>query len=366
MKIYISQYDSIKNSFYGGGGARSSHQIAKFLSKKHKVVMICGAYKNSNNEIIDKVFYKYIGFKWAGPKLGQFIYSLILPFYALKEDFDMWLENFQAPHSTGFIPIFTKKPVIGITTILHAEDFSKKYKFPFHLIEKIGIKTYRHIIVSSLNLENKIRKFNKKANIKLIPPGIEKNLFRIKSQKGSHVLFIGRIDIYQKGIDLLLSIWSEVIKEQNIKLVIAGSGNPEEIKTVKQLIKKRGLGNHVVLKGRVDGKAKEDLLANTVLGLSSSRFESFGIVALEYMAAGKPFVCFDIEGFKWIPNSRSLKVWPFDTAIFAKKIIDLLKNQKLREEIGEKGKTFAKNFDLDHVNRKIEFYISKVGRTYGI
>lgn len=366
MKIIISIYDSINNPYYRGGGAYSTHEIAKRLAKNHIVTVICGAFKNSQDRVIDGVNYKHIGLTFSGPKLSQFIFSLLLPFYAMRSDFDIWLENFQAPHSTGLIPLFTKKPVIGITTTFHGEDFSKKYKFPFHLIERIGIKTYRHVIVSSHNLENKIRKLNKKADIKLIPPGIEKSLLSIKSQKGRHVLFIGRIDIYQKGIDLLLSIWSEVIKEQNIKLVIVGNGNPEEIKTVKQLIKKRGLGNHVVIKGRVDGKAKEDLLANAVMGLSSSRFESFGIVALEYMAAGKPFVCFDIDGFKWIPNSRSLKVLPFDTAIFAKKIIDLLKNQKLREEIGEKGKSFAKNFDVDHINKKMESYITKVGRTYGI
>src|SRR3989344_7293123 len=155
MKIIISIYDSINNPYYRGGGAYAAHEIAKRLAKKHLITVICGAYKNSKDQVIDGVNYKHIGFKFTGPKLSQLIFSLLLPFYAMRSNFDIWLENFQAPHSTGFIPLFTKKPVIGITTTLHAEDFFKKYKIPFHFIERMGIKTYQHLIVLNQSLERK-------------------------------------------------------------------------------------------------------------------------------------------------------------------------------------------------------------------
>ena len=366
MRIHISIYDSLKNPYYSGGGAHSTHEIAKFLSRNHKVTIICGAHGHSENRIIDGVFYKYIGPKWAGPKLGQFLFSMLLPIYALKENFDIWLENFQAPHSTGFIPLFTKKPVIGITTTLHAEDFAKKYKIPFHFIERMGIKTYQHLIVLNQSLERKIRFFNKKADIKIIPPAIEKEIFKIKNNNGVHVLFIGRLDIYQKGLDLLIKIWSEVVKDNKVKLIIAGSGTSQELKKIDELIRQNKLENYVTLVGRVDGKKKQELFSKTLIGLSPSRFESFGIVALEFMAAGKPFVCFDIEGFEWIPQSKALKIRSFNTNKFAQRIVEFLNDQKLRQEIGKKGKTFAQTFSFENISKQYESYVLEVGRNYGI
>jgi len=42
MKIIISNYDSVKNPYYGGGGATAIHEIASRLTKKFEVTVLTG------------------------------------------------------------------------------------------------------------------------------------------------------------------------------------------------------------------------------------------------------------------------------------------------------------------------------------
>ena len=106
--IIMSNYDSLKNLYYAGGGAVQTHRLGKALRNEYNVMVICGAYPGSQDETIDGVRYRYIGFKHAGPLAGQLLFSLLLPLYALKERYDLWIENFVPPHSTNLFQYLQK------------------------------------------------------------------------------------------------------------------------------------------------------------------------------------------------------------------------------------------------------------------
>ncbi|MCH7951798.1 glycosyltransferase family 4 protein [Patescibacteria group bacterium] len=363
MNIVISTYDEINNPYYSGGGARSTHEIAKRLTEHHHVTILCGAYKDCRDSVIDGVEYKHIGLKISNPKLGQLIFSFLLPFYALKQEHDLWIENFTPPHSTNFIQLFTKKPVIGQTSLLHAREFSQKYKLPFHVVEGIGLKKYRYFSVQTKQLKKKIRSVNSLAEIYVIPRGVDKKLFNLKTKEENFVLFLGRLDVFQKGLDLLLKSWAQASKEmKGVKLVIAGAGTSRDEKALKKLVQKYGLDRKIKFTGLVAGKEKEQLLSHCLFAVCPSRFEGFGITALEVLVVGKPLVCFDIDGFKWIPKGMCVKVSPFNTIELSNKMTALAQNKKLRTKLQSKTRKFVRGHDWDTIAKQYEDMIVKISK----
>lgn len=361
MEIIISNYDSINNPFYGGGGAHAMHELGKRLAVRHNVTIVCGAYRNSINGIIEGVRYVHIGPKSAGSALGQALFSLLLPFKAMRMKFDVWLENFVPPHSTNFISLYTRKPVIGITSILNADKFSQKYHLPFSFIENIGLRTYKHIIAFSDDVGSRVKAKSPKTKVHIIPDGIDSRYLSMKTQEKKYILFIGRIDVYQKGLDLLLLAWKYVTQSHpKMKLVIAGSGPASDIQKVKKLIRTLELGSSVVLKGKVSGTGKEELLRNCLFAVAPSRFETFGIAALELLAFSKPLVSFDIEGFGWIPRSICFKVPQEDTWRFAAVIKKLIEKKALRASISRSAKKFASRYNWDIIALQYEELIADV------
>lgn len=350
QKIIISSYDDINNPYYAGGGAMAVHKVARNLKDKFDITVITAKYPGAVDGKVDNVFYKRIGPSFAGPKIGQLIFQILLPFYAKKMNYDLWIESFTPPFSTAFLPLFTKKPVIGLAHMLAANDMERKYKLPFHIIENFGLSFYKSFIVTTSTFKEKVRAINRQANITVIPVGIDKpsNLKRDNGDK--YILFIGRIEVNQKGLDLLLKSYKLILNVVGHKLIIAGSGTIEEENKLKRLIKRLNLENKVVLYGRVSGSEKDKLFRNASIITIPSRYETFGLVALEAMSYEIPTITYDIEGFKW--NNSSIKVSEFDYVKYSEKIIELIKDVSTRDDVIRKGNSITKEYTWDSIFAK--------------
>src|SRR5205085_1806507 len=102
----------------------------------------------------------------------------------------------------------------------------------------------------------------------------------------------GRIEVNQKGLDLLIEAYKLISQETNYPLLIAGSGALDEMKKLKQLVKKLKMEKKIKLVGRVSGDQKIKLMMESVCMVVPSRYETFSIVALEALAYGIPLVTF--------------------------------------------------------------------------
>lgn len=349
--LIISTYDSVGNPYYSGGGAQSIHEVAKRLSQEYKVTVIAGNYKKAKEKFSDGVHYRYIGTKLFGPKIGQIIYTLSLPFAALFSDHDIWIENFTPPISTSFLPIFTKKPVIGLVHMLSGEDMKRKFGFPFDSIEKIGLKLYKYFIVLSKNNQDRIKKANPKAKFLLTKNGVDlpKNLLPYNKRSKKHILFLGRIEVDQKGLDTLISAYSSAKDVVSLPLVIAGGGEYSELEKLKKLIKDHNIQDRVKLVGRVSGKEKDWYLKHASMVVIPSRYETFSITALEAISYCVPLICGNISGMKWVPKGDALKFTPGSADCLVDKITKLLKDTKLQEEMTRSQSSTASRFDWDKV-----------------
>ncbi|MDD2823115.1 MAG: glycosyltransferase family 4 protein [Candidatus Daviesbacteria bacterium] len=364
-KIIISSYDDLKNPFYGGGGAVAIHEVFKRLTNNYQVVVLTGTYPGSKNIVVDKILYQRIGSSLLGPRIGQLIFQLLLPYYAVVKEYNLWIESFTPPFSTACLQLFTKKPVVGLVHMLCASDMQRKYKIPFGVLEaleNIGLKTYRHFIVLTESTKLKIVHINRRASFLRVSNGISlpKNYLIQNKKIGEYILFLGRIEVNQKGLDLLLKSYKSFLKEDNMQLIIAGFGVKSEEKKLVNLISDLGLNKKVKFIGRVTGTTKDRLLKYASFIVISSRFETFSLVALEALSFSLPLITFDIDGLKWIPKNSVIKVKPFDVNLLTKEMLRLATDNHLRTSLGSCGQLYVKNLSWDNLAKQYDQYITKV------
>jgi phosphatidylinositol alpha-mannosyltransferase len=86
--------------------------------------------------------------------------------------------------------------------------------------------------------------------------------------------------------------------------------------------------------------------------------ESFGIVLLEAMAAGKPVVASDIEGFRGVmtEGEQGMFVPKKDSDALAKTLGILARDAELRNKLGAQGKRLAEEYRWEVVAGRVEKY----------
>lgn len=133
-------------------------------------------------------------------------------------------------------------------------------------------------------------KWNK--NHFILPNGFAKPLFTKENfSKGAlKATFIGRLDMYQKGIDVLLEACSQMqdeLRKVNFSMCFYGPKR-YQYDLILQSIQERGMQDFVTMGGEISGKAKEDLLLSTDLFVLTSRFEGHPMGLIEALSYGVP------------------------------------------------------------------------------
>ena len=174
---------------------------------------------------------------------------------------------------------------------LHLFSKNKLYKY---LFSKVMNKS-KKIIVHSYFMHKELHKIYKvKTSVVVIPNSIDLKKFpknTIPLNKKNYYLFVGRLD-YKKGVDVLIKAYKSVEKKLTRKLIIIGGATGEkkhgslDIISLKQLAK----NSKIEFLGRVENAEVIKYILNAYYCVFPSRFEPFGIVALESVACGTPFL----------------------------------------------------------------------------
>ncbi len=360
LSITFLDFDDIKNPLLGAGQARATVEVGKRLvNKGHSVNVISSRYPGYKDRIENGIEYKHIGLGSRNIKLNNIIYILTLPLAVRKlKNTDIIIECFTAPISTLFSPIFTKIPVIALTTSFEAEMFGEVYHLPFlKLIEKFGLRFYKYFMPYTDHYVRKIKSNNPKAIVKIIPEGVGKEFFAIKRRSLKYILFLGRLDIGQKGIDLLLEAYARIQSKVNYPLIIAGNG-PDETR-IKEMIHALKLSERVKMIGATFGKKKNRVLSEAFFVAFPSRHEGFPLFSLEALAAGLPLVAFDIPGLSWAKQDTVLKAKPFDINQYSSLLLVANKNNEIKK-MSQNARKFAKQFTWENVVNQFESFFYEV------
>jgi len=111
---------------------------------------------------------------------------------------------------------------------------------------------------------------------------------------GEVVLFVGRMDRV-KGLDVLLRAVALLKHRPTLKLVVVGgSGQETELRRSQALA--RALGLDVLFRGAVAQEGLPDYYNAASVLVVPSHYESFGLVAVEALACGRPVVASMVGG----------------------------------------------------------------------
>ena len=172
-----------------------------------------------------------------------------------------------------------------------------------------------------------------------------------------NVLFVGRLE-KRKGLKYLLRAWERIRTAVPLsRLIVVGEGRPR--RGYQRYVKRRGW-DEVRFEGFVsDDDLPRYFQAADVFCAPSTGQESFGIVLLEAMAAGRAIVASNIPGYVDVVNDglEGLLVRPKRDRELAEAVVRLLRDEELRRAMGETGRRRALEYRWDRVAAQVlDFY----------
>ena len=357
MKILHLDPDDIDNPLSGGGPLRN-YEIYKRMAERHEITVLTPTFEGSTPEKIrDGIRYIRLGRKVRNHGSSHHITFFFALHKAVRTfDYDLLIEDFMPPMSVTLSPLLTKAPLIASVQWFYAEALSKQYHLPFFLGERYGVKAYKNFIVLTEKMRQLMARRNRRANLRVIPNGVESGLFQLNVEFGDFILFLGRVDPYQKGVDLLLEAYAQIPEAEKIPLVLAGHSFHE--KQIRQIINDLNLAKWVSMPGKVGGEEKYRLLSQCRFVCVPSREETFGMVITEACAAGKSVVLFDKAPMNEVASQSCIQIAPFNVDEYASAMRTLLSatESRLREQSGE-CRQWARQYDWSAIsNQQEQFY----------
>jgi glycosyltransferase involved in cell wall biosynthesis len=345
-------YDHIHNPWLGGGGAIRAYEIYRRLSARHKVTIVCGKYPGSGNYEEGNLNFHFVGTGMNNYPVSTFSFAFFANKYVKKHcnHYDAVIEDF-APWNPLFTSTLKGSPVLQIQNYL-GKEILRKYSIlgvPFYLIEKYYPLKFRNTVVVNESLAARYRLFRSYT----IGNGIGDDLLRSYVPfDGDYIGYMGRIDIHQKGLDIL----SGALVNVAAKFKIAGDGRDRD-KFLKIL---KGKGNAEWV-GKVKGEEKRKFLSKASFIVVPSRFEGQGIVVLEAAACGKPVIVSDIPELRYAVDAGfGISFKAGDSADLAEKMRYLIQNPEQRKDMGLKARAYAGRFTWDAIAETYEAFLLNV------
>jgi D-inositol-3-phosphate glycosyltransferase len=193
--------------------------------------------------------------------------------------------------------------------------------------------------------------------IHVAPGGVDLSLFRPRDKLAARkrlgfdaadniILFVGRPEPF-KGPDVLIRALPHMRNIANLRLVLVGGSEGEHsFDWLRLLAAELGVADQVSWNRAMPQKHLLDFYAATDLTAVPSFHESFGLVALESMASGRPVVASDVGALSTqiLHGETGRLVHAHDPVDFALCIENLLGNPRMREAMGAAGVEHARAF----------------------
>ncbi|MFZ2188491.1 MAG: glycosyltransferase family 4 protein [Candidatus Moraniibacteriota bacterium] len=193
----------------------------------------------------------------------------------------------------------------------------------------------------------------KNYSISTIYPGVWLDRFSAKNKKRlpHSLLYVGRLD-REKNTEALIR--AVALLRNNFSLDIIGAG--DKLNFLKKLTKELAIEKNVFFRGRK--KRVEKYYSQSQIFILPSRFEAFGLVLLEAMAAGLPIIAFRpsstfITASDEIIDNASDGFLVDNIPGMAQRIDLLLENNQLREKMSQAARKKAEAFTWENHVKKL-------------
>ena len=350
MNILHTLYDDIDNPWCGGGGALRTYEIARRLSHKHEITILTGAYPNALREETREG----VHIRRVGSDRSYLLSRMSFAHYASREiaraNTDLWVHQFSA-----FAPLFVsrKKRRDSLLEFFHFMDDHATAKYPMlgHIARKAeqrALRLHPHILTISPTVTRQLEKRAKNAQFHLVYTGVDQICFDAPWAEENYILYFGRMDTHNKGIDILLSAFAK-LNAPDIRLILSGRGTPQSKREIRSIANHLNIANRVEFTGAVTPEQKNTLMGHALFVCTPSRYEGWGIVAIEAAAAAKAVIGTDIPGLADAirADETGILVPSENPQALANAMNRLLNDALLRKRLGTAGRKWATQFTWD-------------------
>ncbi len=375
MKIGIVCYPT-----FGGSGVLAT-ELGKALAEKgHEIHFITYQQPVRLNGFHTNIFYHEVRVP-TYPLFDYPPYELALAStmvdVILNHDLDLIHAHYAIPHASA---AYTAKQIVKqktgrsvpVITTLHGTD-----------ITLVGRdKTYEPVVTFSINESDCItavsenlkqetyKHFDIKKDIQVIHNFVDVNRYNKKPVAAFRQVIAPhneKIIIHAsnfrkiKRIDTVMEIFKNIHASLPSKLLMVGDGPERPL--AEDLTRQYGLESDVRFLGKQE--QMEDILAVSDVFLLPSEYESFGLAALEAMAASTVVISSDAGGLNEINiNGKTGYTSPVgDAAGMSKNAIALLQDEATLKVFKQNALKEAKLFDIHHIIPKYEAIYRKFCRT---
>lgn len=294
-----------------------------------------------------------------------------------NHDLDLLHVHYAIPHASA--AYMAKKILeqegrtIPVITTLHGTDIT--------LVGKD--KTYAPVVAFSINqsdvitaVSNNLRdetyqNFPIEKNIEVIYNFVDVERFRRKpidafkkviSPNGERILLHASNFRKVKRVQDVVKIFNEVRREMPAKLLFVGDGPERQM--AEELSRNLGVSDDVRFVGKQE--QMEDILAIADLFLLTSDYESFGLAALEAMAAGVPVVSTNAGGLGEINinGKTGFMADVGDVQTMSSQAIHILSDDATLQSFRDNAAAHARQFDIKNIIPQYEILYKRFCKEY--
>lgn len=345
-------YDDPRNPWVAGGGAVRAFEIYRRLAPKlRSVEIVTGAYPGSRDETIEGVRYRRVGH--SGPYAwSRASYTVAASRILRSEEYDVAIFDFST-----YVPLripadrpigFTVHHVTGVTALERWGGLVGRF---VAWQEASRLRGATCLSATSRATERDLRALlGDGPTIRLVMAGVPDELFTLPRTDRGYLLYFGRLDWHHKGLDVLLDAM-RILADRHPELRMKVAGRGKDAQRLLESVRALGLARHVEVVGPVGDAERNALLSGASALLMPSRFEGFGMVAAEAMAAGVPVIASDAGSLPEVvdPPAGGIVVASGDPVALARAAEELLGDRALRERLGDSARRSAERFRWDRI-----------------
>jgi glycosyltransferase involved in cell wall biosynthesis len=348
LRVLHCIYDDPDNPWVGGGGSRRAFDLYRHLRDDVDATMLTGNHPGASTAPIDGIRVIRAGarqpYAWS-----RLTYAAAASRALRTSDYDVAVVD----HSAYTPIVIPRDRPVGI--ILHhltgpvaAERWGVAPGAMLGWLERTLVRRSRVFSATSAASVAAIEPFVRgDAIIARVSSGVSDHLFDLQRHDEGYALYIGRLDIKQKGIDVLLDAFAMLVRRvPGATLRIAGRG-PDDA-WLRERSTSLGIAGAVRFLGAVTDTERDDLLAGAAFQVVPSRFEGFGIVAAEALAAGVPLIVSDdpalVEIVQEPAPGAGVVVPRGDARALAGAMLSLLADGEARHRLSRTGRERAERF----------------------
>jgi glycosyltransferase involved in cell wall biosynthesis len=363
-------FDYVDNPWLGGGGAyRDLEILSRWVASFGRVRLFIG------------------GFPGAKPHQRQGIE--VIP---LGNGQSEWLSRCQFALRANWKLWRNPADVIGLSLSLYSPLFAafryphRTYGVLHHIIgrqwlRKLGpvgplfchlemayYRVVRHFVLSNQTVADTIAQSVPHGQVFLSSNAFNPALLQVQDAVDTEkpfILFIGRLDRFMKGLDVLMQAFASIKdKYPKVGLVMAGHAEPAAEVELRGLAAQWKLSERLTLHKDISETEKYALLSRCLFFCSPSRFEGFGIAALEASAAGKAVLVSNASGFQASVSQgfSGIRVDIETENALASALDEMLSDSSLRQKLGTQGRQWAQRFTWEAIaDRELEW----LGQCFG-